>query len=426
MLENATSSESAIEDSIGIKQLRALWAAYVISSLGGAVSTGAIPLIAIERLHEPAGSVSVMTAFAFLATAVIALPLGPFIERQPKQRVLRVTETLSFAALASVVAAFGVGGLGYLQLCVVLMVVTVCSILYNSALTSLFKQTVAEHRQLGVNAKLSSVDWTTSTVGPAIGGLLITVVGIVSSTTVDALSFAIAAVLLSRRFVGEHGATEIPAPSDAAREKVFARVSAGLRHTFSHPTLRSLYINAMFFAGAIRMTSPLQAVLMLTDLHFSAFEYGVALSAPCAAGLLGSLVAPRMTQRFGTDRVLVVVGALRGICLLPIAFAPVGIPGLLTLISADSALLFLAGVFNPVFSAYRMRETPKELMTRVATAWSVSNKSITPLFIALGGWLATLLGVREAILVAGILCLVSGVFLPWRGRNRMQSPKVEN
>lgn len=424
MLENAASPELTVEDSIGVRQLRVLWAAYVISSLGSAVSTGAIPLIAIERLHEPAGSVSVMTAFAFAATAVIALPLGPFIERQPKQRVLRVTETLSFAALASVIAAFAVGGLSYIQLCLVLMVVTVCSILYNSALTSLLKQAIAQHRQLGVNARQSSVDWTTSTIGPAIGGLLITVVGIVSSTTIDALSFAIAAVLLTHRFVGEHGAIEIPVEADGSRGKMLARVSAGLRHTFAHRTLRSLYINGMFFAGAIRMSSPLLAVLMLDDLQLSPFEYGIALGAPCAAGLLGSVVAQRITRRYGTDRVLLIVGALRGPCLLPLAFAPVGIPGLLTVISAESVLLFLAGVFNPVFSTYRMLETPKELMTRVATAWSVSNKSITPLFIALGGWLATLLGVREALLIAATFCLLSGVFLPWRERRQKPLPPL--
>ncbi|HTJ67793.1 MAG TPA: MFS transporter [Actinospica sp.] len=423
MLENAVVPELALDDSIGIRQLRVLWAAYVISSLGSAVSTGAIPLIAIERLHEPAGSVSVMTAFAFAATAVIALPLGPFIERQPKQRVLRVTETLSFTALASVIAAFALGGLSYVQLCVVLMVVTVCSILYNAALTSLFKQVIAEHRQLGINAKLSSVDWTTSTVGPAIGGLLITVVGIVSSTAIDALSFAIAAILLTRRFVGEHGAIQTPATTDGSREKMLTRVSAGLRHTFAHRTLRGLYINGMFFAGTIRMTSPLLAVLMLDDLHLSAFEYGIALGAPCAAGLIGSLVSQRITRRLGTDRVLLIVGALRGPCMLPLAFAPIGIPGLLTVISADSILLFLAGIFNPVFSAYRMRETPKDLMTRVATAWSVSNKSITPLFIALGGWLATLFGVRETLLIAAILCLASGIFLPWRSHRRTDAPE---
>lgn len=347
MLENATSPQAAAEDSIGVRQLRVLWAAYVISSLGSAVSAGAIPLIAIERLHEPAGLVSVTTAFAFAATAVIALPLGPFLERQAKQRVLRVTETLSFAALASVIAAFAFGRLSYLQLCLVLMVVTVCSILYNSALASLLKQAIAEHRQLGVNAGLSSVDWTASTIGPAIGGLLITVVGIVSSTTVDALSFAIAAVLLTRRFVGEYGAIEIPAAADGSREKMLARVSAGLRHTFAHRTLRPLYINAMFFAGAIRMTTPLLAVLMLDDLHLSAFEYGIALGGPCAAGLLGSVVSQRVTRRFGTDRVLVIVGALRGPCMLPLAFAPVGVSGMLTVIGAESSILFADHVLEP-------------------------------------------------------------------------------
>ena len=75
-----------------------------------------------------------------------------------------------------------------------------------------------------------------------------------------------------------------------------------------------------------------------------------------------------------------------------------------------------------MFSTYRMRETPKELMTRVTTAWSVSNKSITPLFIALGGWLPTLSGVREALLIAAILCLLSGAFLPWRDHRQKPLP----
>ena len=39
MLENVASPESTAEDSIGVRQLRVLWTAYVISSLGSAVST---------------------------------------------------------------------------------------------------------------------------------------------------------------------------------------------------------------------------------------------------------------------------------------------------------------------------------------------------------------------------------------------------
>lgn len=417
MLEDAA---TGAVDSAGLEtvQLRILWAAYIISSLGSAVSTGAIPLIAVERLGASAGAISIMAVFAAVATAIIALPMGPFVERQHKQRVLRVTEALSFAALGSVVAAFAFGELTFVQLCVVRVVVAVCSVLYSSSLTALLKQALAEHRQLGANARLSSVDWTTQTLGPALGGLLITVAGIVSSTMVDALSFAVAAALLSRRFVGEHGATAAP----QTEERLLSRTSAGLCHVLHHPGLRGLFANAMFFSGAVTLSSPLLAVFMLTTLHLTAFEYSVALGAPSAAGLLGSILSPRIVRRYGATRVLLVVGSARGLFLLPLALAPRGLWGLAVIVATESALLLTAGVFNPVFYTFRMKATPDELMARVATAWSVSNRTVTPLFIAAGGWLATVFDLRTAILISGVLCLFSGLFMPWRKASVLDSP----
>jgi hypothetical protein len=334
-----------------------------------------------------------MAALAAVATAIIALPLGPFVERQHKQRVLRVTEALSFAALGSVVLAFAVGGLSFVQLCVVRIVVAVCSVLYSSSLTALLKQALAEHRQLGANVRLSSVDWTTQTLGPALGGLLITVAGVVSSTAVDALSFAVAALLLGRRFVGSHGA----APPEQTGDRLLIRASAGLRHVLHHRGLRGLYFNAMFFSGAVTLSTPLLAVFMLSTLRLSALEYSVAI-----------------VVRHGDKHVLLIVGSARGLCLLPLAFAPPGARGLAVVIAAESLLMLTAGIFNPVFYSFRMRATPDGLMTRVATAWSVSNKTVTPLFIAAGGWLATVFDVRTAILISGVLCLLSGLFMPWR------------
>lgn len=408
MLEGAAVGCEEAAD-LGVVQLRVLWAAYVISSLGSAVSTGAIPLIAIERLGASAGAISLMAALTAVATAVIALPMGPFIERQHKQRVLRVTEALSFAALASVIAAFAVGGLSFAQLCVVRIVVAVCSVLYTSSLTALLKQALAEHRQFGANTRLASVDWTTQALGPALGGLLITVAGIVSSTAVDALSFAVAALLLARRFVGEHGAS----PAPASKERLLARTSAGLGHLVHHAGLRGLFANAMFFSGAVTLASPLLSVFMLTTLHLTALEYSISLGAPCAAGLLGSLLSPRSVARWGERRVLLIVGSARGLFLLPVAFAPRGLEGLAVIVASQSLLLLTAGVFNPVFYTYRMRATPDELMTRVVTAWSVSNRTVTPLFIAAGGYLATVFDVRTAVLISGIMALFSGAFMPW-------------
>ncbi len=59
---------------------------------------------------------------------------------------------------------------------------------------------------------------------------------------------------------------------------------------------------------------------------------------------------------------MVVLGALRTLWLIPIAFAPPGLVGVVVIIGCDTLLLFLAGAFNPLFPAHRMDVVPDHLM----------------------------------------------------------------
>lgn len=49
-------------------------------------------------------------------------------------------------------------------------------------------------------------------------------------------------------------------------------------------------------------------------------------------------------------------------------------------------------------------------MARVSTAWSVSARSVQPLFIAVGGVLAAWTSPRWSLGAAAALCLLSGAF----------------
>lgn len=91
--------------------------------------------------------------------------------------------------------------------------------------------------------------------------------------------------------------------------------------------------------------------------------------------------------------------------------------GLTVILVAETLLLFSAGVFNPVFAAYRMNHTADDHMARVGTAWSITAKCVQPAFVALGGVLATATGVRVAIGVAALALLASSALLPWRARD---------
>jgi len=67
----------------------------------------------------------------------------------------------------------------------------------------------------------------------------------------------------------------------------------------------------MLFGGALMMVAPLTAVLMLRQLHFQPWEYGLVLGLPCLGGALGAALARPLTRRYGARAVLLGSGVLR-------------------------------------------------------------------------------------------------------------------
>ena len=169
----------------------------------------------------------------------------------------------------------------------------------------------------------------------------------------------------------------------------------------------------MIFGGCIMMASPLLAVLMLRDLAFSPWQYGLALGVPGLGGVLGSLCTRRLTARFGAHRILLAFGVGRTLWLGLIPFAPQGQGGLALIIAAEFLLLFCAGVFNPTFVTYRMEATADTHLSRVTTAWSISSKIVQPVFILAGGALAALTSTRISLVVGSVVLLTSAALLPW-------------
>lgn len=210
-----------------------------------------------------------------------------------------------------------------------------------------------------------------------------------------------------------------PAPPARAADHHWARdITTGWHYVLAHPGLRALFVNAMLFGGALMLASPLQAVLMLRELGFTPWQYGLALGLPGLGGVAGAALMPRLVARYGQRRVLLTAGVARTVWAAPFAVAPHGAWGVAVIVVSDFLLLFCAGVFNPTFVTYRMRETDDAYMARVGTAWSVSARTVQPAFMLLGGLLASATSTRTAIAVAAALLATTGIFLPWRTHRR--------
>jgi len=95
---------------------RRLWAAYAISEFGTAIGLGALPLLAVLALNVNDLQVSLLAALAGVAGALLALPLGPWVEFRRKRPVMIGADLFRFVALISIPLAAALGTLTHAQL----------------------------------------------------------------------------------------------------------------------------------------------------------------------------------------------------------------------------------------------------------------------------------------------------------------------
>ena len=397
-----------------------LWAAYTVTEVGSAVGAGALPLIAVLVLNVSTLQVTMLAALSGLASAAIALPLGSQIEFRRKRPVMVAADLARFTALGSVPVAAGLGTLSYAQLCLVGVVQGVGAIAFNSASGAHLKTLVPEEQRIRATSRFATTLWSATSVGPPLGGLLISWVGATVTMAIDAVSYLLSAVGIQRLRTPE------PPPSDRAPDHHWRRdIGAGWRYILGHRELAALFWNSLIFGGCIMAGSSLMAVFMLRDLGLPPWQYGLALGLPGIGGILGSACTGPLTRRLGPRRVLLGSGVLRAAWMGLIPLAPPGALGLATIVVSETLMLFSAGVFNPSFTTFRMNATADSHMARVLTSWSITSKTAQPAFIAAAGLLGTLTSDRIALATAAALLLTSVLLLPWRPHQQLEEPRLD-
>lgn len=399
------------------RQFGWLWTAYAVSAYGSGLGFGALPLIAVLVLRAGPAQVSALSAMGPAVGALIAVPLGPWVEFRRKRPVMIAMDLARFAAMMTIPVAYAFGRLGFLQLLAVSAVTAAAKIAFNSASGAHLRALVQPEDLLVANARFESTTWSAMAVGPPLGGAAIGLFGPVTTVVADALSYLLSA--LGIRAI--RGREERPRPTAGKAGAAGGAESAGgragelldgWRHILTHRGLRALYLNNMLVGGLIMATEPLLAVLLLRQLGFPPWQYGLAFAAPCVGGFVGSRLARRFVARYGRRRVFRTVGTLRAVWLIGLAFVRPGVVGLLTVMAVELAIIISMSLYNPVLATYRLEHTPKDRIARTLTAWSVGSSASIAVFTALGGLLADLTSARTAITVAGLLILASPLLLP--------------
>ncbi|MFI1993039.1 MFS transporter [Actinoplanes sp. NPDC020271] len=309
------------------RQLRWLWLAFTASTVGTWLGFDAFPLIAILALHAGPGAVSLLSAVGLAAGAVLALPLGPWVEFRRKRPVMIAMDLVRFAALISIPTTYALNCLSFLQLVIVSVVAGAAGIAFRAAGGAFLKSLVPPEDLLAANGRFEATTWTATVLGPPLGNAAIGAFGPVVTVAADAVSYLLSAAGITA--IG--GREPRPAPrTDGSRDGV-----GGWQYILAHPALRPLLFNTVLVNALILATAPLMAVLMLGPLGFAVWQYGLAFGLPCIGGLIGARLARPLVGRFGERRTLLVSGTLRACWSIGLAFVSPGAGGLVLVMAVQ-------------------------------------------------------------------------------------------
>ncbi|AQA24707.1 transmembrane secretion effector family protein [Rhodococcus sp. MTM3W5.2] len=368
-----------------------------------------IPLIAVQVLHSPAFAVSLLEAAGLTVAAIVAVPLGPWVEHRAKRPVMIASDLARFLAMASVPIAYFLGSLTYGQLLVVSVISGTSSIIFTAASGAYLKHLVRSEHLLVANGRFEGTSWVATAAGPPLGGALVGLLGPVVTVAADALSF-----LLSALGVLRIRGSDIAVPRAATARLRATDLLGGWRFILHDRVLWRLFLNSILVSGLIMATLPLLAVLLLGEYRFPAWQYGLAFGIPALGGFVGARLSARLVACHGRYRVMIVSGWPRSIFPLGLALTQPGIAGLLTVIVVEGLLITSMGIFNPINATERLQRTPADHAARVLTAWSVSSKLVQATLMVIWGILATVTSPLAAITMSGVLLLATPLLLPTR------------
>jgi predicted MFS family arabinose efflux permease len=368
---------------------RRLWLANGVSLLGDQVSLVAIPLVAVTTLAVSPAEVGLLTAIAGVPLLLFGLPIGAWVDRTRRRRLLIAADLGRAVALSTVPIAFVLGALTFPHLLGVAFALASMSVVFNVAATAVLPSLVPAGGLVAANARLTQTRAVTQIAGPGLGGALVQLATAPFALVVDAVSYLASALLLRRL-------------SDGPIESRDRDVRAGLRLVWREPLLRASALSAGTYSLFNAAILALQVLFLTRELVLSPAQVGLVLAAAGPGALLGATLAVRTSRRLGLGPTMIAGLAVAGLGNLALPLAPVALIVIAIFVNAAAQPLY-----NISQSSLRQALVPPSLQGRVTATMTVIAGGAAPLGALAGGVVADGVGVRSALVAAAIGTVLS-------------------
>ncbi|MEU3402450.1 MFS transporter [Streptomyces sp. NPDC006670] len=371
-----------------IPAFRRFTSANLISAAGSAMAPLALAYSVIEQ-GGGAGSLGLVLATNTLPTIVFLVVGGVFADRLSRSRILFLGNLLAAAAQGALAVTVATGHATTLSIAACGLVSGTAASFIVPAMQGAVAQIVPEEHLQRANALLRLPGNAVKVLGPVVGGLVVAASDAAWALAWDALTFAVAAVLLLT--------LRLEAPP-APRTGVLADLRAGWDGFRSRTWLWTYTA-----AGAVLVAAWLAGFQLLGPLvaareYAGARDWGLVQAAFSAGLLAGTLVC----LRWKPYRLLTVAVATSGALALPLAALAAALP-----LPVVLAATLLAGVGLDVaivaWSTAFQRHVPQAEQGRMSAFNGIGERLAIPLGYLVTALAAHLWTPRTALLACAAL-----------------------
>jgi MFS family permease len=383
------------------RDFRLLWGGLLVSNLGTWMQFTALGY-EVVHLAPNAHLAALYVGLVGAARAVPVLLFSPFAgvvaDRFPRRRVLLATNILNAAfslALAIIIASGGAT--------IVLLMLLSGLLASTQSFDAPARQSwvpILVPREFVSNAiGLNSLAFNApSVVGPPIAGLIIAGAGVAPCMFANAvLTLAVVAALVFMQ--------PVPA-SSTQRDSVWASIRDGVAFLAGHPVLRwvvlLLIVNALLVRPYNFLLPAYAAHILYTDARgLGALMAASGVGAICGAITIAAFVPRRRSALWALSALIVALGAIGLGCTasMPIALVVLGVMGLSTLTFLGSSNILLQTL------------APDDMRGRAISVYSMIVLGFVPGGTLLLGAIASLLNLREALVIGGVASGVCGIWI---------------
>jgi len=388
---------------LGQSLFRAIWLASLASNVGTWIQNVGASWLMTSLSPSPL-MVSLIQTASSLPIFMLALPAGALADVVDRRRLLIISQAWMLAAA---------GALGLLTLLHMttpsLLLILSFALGIGAALNAPAWQAiipeVVTRDELPAAIALGGINFNFArAVGPALGGLMVALMGAGANFVLNALSF-LGVIIVLYRWKRQHIAGVLPA------ERFLGAMRAGLRYVRHAPLLRAVLIRTGFFiVGGTAMWATLPLIAR-QQLHLTAGGYGGLLGAFGTGAVLGGTALKRIRHSLSRDALVVYTTIVFAVMTIGLGYVQNLLAAYLLMAAGGSAWVALMAELNVAAQL----AVPRWVQGRALAIYQIVIQGGLALMSIAWGGLAEKIGLPGTMYTAGaVLLLSTAANLRWK------------